>query len=543
MYEPITNFYPLVVQSQTRRITWGGTITADGMDYTFTAENIVGGSGRIVNEIAGSVMELGTVYSSELDIGLYIDDIGVPRDKIYGAKIVIECTMTANNTTGTVPMGVFYVVEAKQSGAVCSIVAYDGMSAFDVEYPIESGAATPYEWAVQFCVDCGVSLSTTKAQFESMPNGTVNLMLTWSDSIDTYRTAIGMLAAAIGCSAHMNRNGLLEFYPLKNIASVATVRANDRFSSGIAQTSWQPNTLYVTNKESGKLTKVGTGSLIISLGENGYLQQSGIIRDLEWQITSSKSVSAMLSSIYTVIHGVSVVPTDADIPLNPCLDLFDIVTLTGGQANNTKVLLTSLIHTIGGATQIKCAGSNTSEEPKDSSRGSEGDRKDWMWVSGATNDSARVVQTSEQTWQAQLSTTWGAMLSSTWGGLLNGGDWVMLEQFTRSFTTEFTLGVIGLTTEYQCDKDTDVKFKIAIEKQTYDPDLGWQTAAVTQWTCTEHALKGKHTISTVTPFGILDRDPGTIYLITAYISGMDVVDSLKILTKAEIEALIGGESS
>ena len=538
MYEPITNFYPLVVQSQTRRITWGGTITADGIDYPFTAENIVGGSGRIINEISGSVMELGTVYSSELDIGIYIDDIGVPRDKIYGATILLECTMTANNTTGTVPMGVFTVVEAKQSGAVCSIVAYDGMSAFDVEYPIESGAATPYDWAVQFCVDCGVSLSTTKAQFEAMPNGTVNLMLTWSDSIDTYRTAIGMLAAAIGCSAHMNRNGLLEFYPLKNIASVATVRANDRFSSGIAQISWSPSSIYVTNSETGKITKVGNGSLVFDLGDNRFLQSDGYTRNIEGHLNTRVSVASMLTSILSTTHSVSVVPIDADIPLNPCLDLFDIITLTGAQANNTKVLITSMIHTIGGATEIKCAGANTTDEPKDSSRGSEGKRDDWLWISGNFNVEEKNTQTDGQTWQDQLSTTWGALLPSTWGGLLNGGDWVMLEEIQRYFSTEFTLGVVALTTEYEVSQDTDVSFKVNIARLD-----GLNYVTVSEWVCIEHALKGKHTASMVSPFGILDRQEGTLYRIAAYMSGVDVVDSLRILTKAEIQELIsGGES-
>lgn len=538
MYEPSLNFYTTVVQNQTRRVSWGGTITADGTTYSFGANHIVSKSGRITNEISGSTMELGTVYSSELDIGIYIDDIGVPRDKIYGAEIVLNCTLTANNVTGTIPMGVFSVVEATQKGNVCSIIAYDRMIQFDKEFPITAGQQTPYEWAIQLCSECGVTLGSSQGDIEALPNGTYRLSMNWTDDTNTYRDVLAQLSAAIGSSAHINRNGELEFYPLTTAVHVATLKANDRFGSDIAHLQWTPSAFYVTNRDSGAVSSVGSGQIAFNLGDNVFLQREGESYDpITGVVTGTHSVSSMLSNLLTSARTLTVVPIDADIPLDPCLDLYDIVYLTGGQANNTRVLITSLIHTIGGGTEIKCAGANTTEESIASTRGTEGKQGELIWVSGVLNAEPRAAQTSAQTWGDQLDITWDEIKVFTWGDILNGGGWVELENFQRYFNTELTLGIIGLTTTYTCSEDTDVKFKIEISKM--GAGLTWE--GMSSWIGEEHATKGTHTTTIVSPFGVVDHD-NSLYKVTAYMSGVDVIDSLRILTKAEIEELIYGSS-
>ena len=151
----------------------------------------------------------------------------------------------------------------------------------------------------------------------------------------------------------------------------------------------------------------------------------------------------------------------------------------------------------------------------------------------------KTIETSDQTWGDQLDKTWGELRSFTWGELLDGGGWVMLTSFERTFAAEYCLGVLGLTVEYEVDKDTDVSIKIALE--IWSAELG-RYVEIDRFITTEHALRGKHTTSTVNPFGILDNDENDIYRVAAYISGVDVADELKILTKSEIEALIGGDS-
>ena len=196
MYEPSTNFYNNVVKQQVRHISWSGKITADGTEYPFTAEDIVKDSGTMTNEIASDEMEIGTAYSSELKIGLYVDEIGIPRSDIYGAVIEINCTISHGETSGVIPMGKFDIVEALQAGDVCTITAYDFMTRFDEEYPATSGANTAYEWAMIFCDECGVELA--QSDFDDFANGDIYLTLIWNSEMHTYRDAIGQLAAAMG---------------------------------------------------------------------------------------------------------------------------------------------------------------------------------------------------------------------------------------------------------------------------------------------------------------------------------------------------------
>ena len=506
MYEPSANFYTTVVQAQARRITWGGTITAGGVDYPFTAENISADTGTITNEISGSVMEIGTAYSSELDIGLYIDDIGVPRDKIYDALIAINCTITAGETSGTVPMGVFKVTEAKQSGAVCSIVAYDLMSLFDVEYPIESGAQTPYEWALTYCESCGVYLGTTEEEFHALPNSELTLLLTWEDSIDTYRTALGMLAAAVGCSAHFDREGLLRFYPLTSKSSVATIKANDRFSSGIAQTSWRPSSIYVTNTATGVVTKRGNGRLMLNLNDNAFLQSPGGIRDTEWRITEEVSVDDMLDSILSRANNLVAVPIDASIPLDPCLDLFDIATLTGGQANNTQIIITSISHTIGGATSIKCAGSNTSEEPKTSSKSGSNKDEDF-WITSDLSDEIRIG-TKRYTWGFVSDMTWAELGVNTWREIIEGGNLTLIALAEFQPPKEMNNGVMSFTVNYTLTEDTTITYYLIIDEDGEDA-----------WTVTETQKAGRIAKTITTPIQIWSRSD-RVNQIKVYMAGV-----------------------
>ena len=508
MYEPSVDFYTNVVQAQARRITWGGTVTADGVSYPFTAENIAKGSGRITNEISGSNMELGTVYSSELEIGLWIDDIGIPRNKIYGAEIALSCTLTANNETGTIPMGFFKVVEATQKGQLCSITAYDRMILFDAEYPVESGASKPYEWALNFCGACGVTLGTTEEEFELLPNGDLVLMLTWVDNIETYRTALGMLAAAIGCSAHFDRNGELVFLPLTNSASVATMDANDRFGSDIAQTEWTPSSVYVTNTETGNITKAGNGSLMLNLEENTFLQSPAQVRNLQWEYTDEVPVLDLLGNILTSAHSLAAVPIEADIPLDPCLDLFDVVTLTGGQANNTKIIITTLIHTIGGATEIKCSGANTTEEPKPSSK-SGSNKDDIFWLTSALSGEVEFG-TLVYTWESVDDKTWAELGAFTWGELNEGGTEHIVAQTMFNPPKEMSRGVVSFSVNYELDEDAEITYAIYIDEGLGD-DLVWRV--------TETQAAGKIAKTITTPVKIWTREPN-YYVITAKMAGV-----------------------
>ena len=334
----------------------------------------------------------------------------------------------------------------------------------------------------------------------------------------------------------MDRNGQLVVLPLKDNPSVATLRANDRFGSDIAHNEWTPAMFCVLNSSTGELQTAGSGQLAFDLGENPFLQTNGI--EYRPVMLSYKRyhhpVPELLQNILDSANSLSVVPVKADIPLDPCLDLFDLVTLTGGQANDTKILITSLIHTIGGGTEINCAGENITEEVI-TSRGTVREMKDEVWVQGWLNEEAVQAETGTQSWGQVRHISLGDIKQYTWENLLSGDGEEFLVQFLRSFTEEFTFGVVGLTTRYTTTNDAEVTFKIRIYRwmggEIWNLHLRWQT--------TEHALRGDNVCTLVLPFVIQDRD-GSLYRFEAWVSGVDVVEEATYLTKEEILELLGG---
>lgn len=496
MYEPSTNFYNNVVKQQVRHISWSGKIiTEDNDEYPFTAEQIVKDSGTITNEIASDEMEIGTVYSSELTIGLYVDEIEIPRSKIYGAVIEIYCTISHGETSGVIPMGKFDIVEATQKGNVCTVTAYDFMSRFDKEYPATSGSNTAYGWASIFASNCNVALA--QSEFDDFANSDIYLQMIWTDKVDTYRDALGQLAAAMGCSAHMNRVGQLEFLPLTEKTPVTTMTANDRFGSDIAHTQWIVSSICVTDAVSGNVTRVEDDEILLDLGENSFLQNKGEIRDISWTVIAYRSIMEMLTQILLRSYECSAVPIEAEIPLDPCLDLFDFVTLTGGQADDTKILVTSLIHKIGGGTKIACAGANKTNEPTTSTRGIQGsDDGQQPWIASAMNTIDLTIGTQALTWGDAIDYTWQGLHQYTWGDLTAGALPTVVAEVVFTSPKELARGVFSFTVNYTITEDATVKYIVRI-----DNDVIWELE--------ETQVAGEVVKTITTPVYFWDREETT----------------------------------
>ena len=495
MYEPSVGFYNSVIQAQVRRLVWHGTLTdSDGVAHSFTADNIVANTGTITKAAASTTeISLGTVYASQLSLGLYIDDIGVSRAKIYGGTIALACTVSAGLISGEVPLGEFTITEALQNGEVCSISAYDAMIKFDKPYLGVSGLATPYNWASNFCTRCGVTLGMSEADFASFPNGGTSLTLIWNDDIETYRDALSHLAAAIGSVATINRDGELVFLPMESSASVATVKTNDRFDSDIAHNTFTPLTVYLTNEETGKLISAtaGSGNAYLDLGANALLQADGKLRDATGQVTGLRTVQTMLNDIIGHVKSFSSVPISAEIPCDPCLDLFDCVTLTGGQAaaGGTVVKITEIETKFGGSTTIGCAGANTAESTTAEQRAaskSGGSNELLMWQATDMNEDDLIIGLTLTTWGDLSGETWGDQESRTWGFYTSGGRDYLITETTVTPQKDWARGQLNFTVNYTLEAPAVVTYKIIVDGETF-------------WELTEDQEAGKVVKTITTP--------------------------------------------
>lgn len=495
MYEPSVGFYNSVIQAQVRRLEWHGTLTdADGAAHSFTADNIAADSGRLTRACASATeIALGTVYASQLALGLYVDDIGVDRAKIYGGTITLACTVSAGLISGEVPLGVFTITEALQNGEVCSISAYDAMINFDKPYLGVSGLATPYNWAQNFCTRCGVTLGMDEADFSAFPNGGTDLTLIWNDDIETYRDALSHLAAAIGSVATINRDGELVFLPMESSASVATVKTNDRFDSDIAHTVFTPLTIYLTNAETGEMKSAtaGSGNAYLDLGANALLQADGKLRNAAGQVTDIRTVQTMLNDIIGHAQSFSSVPISAEIPCDPCLDLFDCVTLTGGQAalGGTVVKITEIETKFGGSTTIGCAGANTAESTTAEQRAaskSGGSNELLMWQGTDMNEDDIVIGLTLTTWGDLADDTWGDQEARTWGFYTSGGLDHLITETIVTPQKDWARGQLNFTVNYTLEAPAVITYKVIIDGETF-------------WELTEDQEAGKVVKTITTP--------------------------------------------
>lgn len=371
MYE-VSEKYREVIRSQTRKYEWIGTITTTtGKVYPFTTKDIVKGSGSITRSCSGSTsLELGSVYSGELDISLFLD---ADRYSLYDAEIDLFfvcqhravriwedlCNLTwgvlsgttwnARGMSETIPMGKFVIAEATRTLTIVQLKAYDYMLKFEKNIKNNSSAKLPYEWLQYACDACDVSLGLTAEAVSAMPNGSRKLAWTNSDDVKTYRDLIAQVATVLCGVCQINRSGALVVIPYSN-TPVMDIPASWRFSSKIADYITRYTGLYATYRTGGLTEYFSVApddGLIYNIGTNPLLQISD---DKERSDTVQAIIDHLAATTYT--------PFEAEIPGDPSLDPMDVLSLSGGQAQGEIACITEIVIRINGKSTIKCVGEN-----------------------------------------------------------------------------------------------------------------------------------------------------------------------------------------
>lgn len=427
MYNIISDYYEDLIRSNYRRIGWSGIITdKNGRVYPFRSKNIHKDSGTITRSCSGSVdLELGSVYASELDIGIFAADIGITdRFILYNGEIKLNALIFISNgikswndaaactweelsnspwqtpdAYDTIPMGVYTINEATRSpGGLISIKSFDYMLKFDKEIRPNGSTKAAFKWLQEWCDRCGVVLGMTRDEVETLPNGTMELSFAITDDINTYRDALNHLAAALCSVAQINRFGELILIPFGSMTVLQTVQASQRFNSSLADYITRFTGLYAT-WISGGLTEYyheeQDDGLIVNIGTNAFLQ-----------INDDTARKRACQNIIDTLSAAQYTPFEAEIPFDPCLDPMDIISLTEGAADGEVSCLTEIVVKLNGSTAIKCVGENPKlnqaksrwtkdiEGLLDTQDGVEGTST--FWLSDAYLNDDLIVQTAAQ---------------------------------------------------------------------------------------------------------------------------------------------------
>lgn len=333
-----------------------------------------------------SSLLLGAVYTSELAISFLslVDANGqtiVAKDfdryLLYGAEIDLWCVVSANTENHTwdavgdltwddvaewtwedlcgeweIPIGLFTVAETQRNTSDIQIKAYDHLSWFDKSYTGKKDNDTmlPFDWLSEWCTACDVPLGMTRADVYSLPNGTNAVALAQvTDDITSYRDAISYLSAAMCSIATMDRRGQLILVPFK-MDGAMDIPASWRWDCKAADYESMYDGLYATYKAGALTEYIGDSSgtnLVYNLGTNPFLQ-----------VSDSSRRHTVLDNIYKRLSTIRYTPFSGSAPLDPCLELLDVVTLSENVMRGEKSCLTEITFHISGTMDLTCVGEN-----------------------------------------------------------------------------------------------------------------------------------------------------------------------------------------
>ena len=347
---PVSEAFLQAVQGNTRKYYWTGKITtAGGLEYFFDQEDIVKGSGYISAQCCGnSEIELGAVYAAEMGISLFLN---IDRYTLEDAEVELSYHLRlADGTYEAVPMGIFEVSEANRTVHVLELKAYDRMLRFDRAFNGFETIGTAYGMMALCSTACGVELAQSQAEIEALPNGSELLSIYPENDIETYRDVLYFTAQVLGGFFCINREGKLEFRQYGE-TPVMEILQKHRFSSSFSD--------FVT-----RYTAVSSTNLRTQISEyyaletdDGLTMNLGVNPLLQFGLEETRK--ELCRNILTAVSAVNYVPFDSDTIGNPALDLGDVLTFSGGQADAQQITcVTSFTVKIGGRQSLKCVGKN-----------------------------------------------------------------------------------------------------------------------------------------------------------------------------------------
>lgn len=347
---PVSDGFLRAVKSNTRKYYWTGTIvTKAGVSYEFGAKEIVKGSGYITRQCCGSTeIELGTVYAAEMGITLLSD---IDRYTLEDALVsLVFHLVLADGSVEDVPMGIFEVSEANRLAKCLELKAYDFMLRFDRSFNGFETVGTPYDFIALCCKMCRVEFANNRAEIDAMPNGGETLSVYMENDIETCRDVLFYVAQVLGGFFVINREGKLE---LKKYGTepVMKVEQRHRFSSSFSDFITRYTAVSSTNK------RTQTAEYYALDPDNGLTMNLGVNPLLQFGLEETRE--GICRNILADLSVIRYVPFDSDTIGNPALDLGDVLTFSGGQADEGQIsCITSIQQKVGGRQSLKCVGKN-----------------------------------------------------------------------------------------------------------------------------------------------------------------------------------------
>lgn len=365
---PVSEAFLQAVQGNTRKYYWTGKITTkDGTVYGFGAEDIVKGSGYISSQCSGSAeIELGTVYSSEMGITLFSD---IDRYTLEDALVELfyhlrisrsvsradldpgyDQTVEGDGIYETIPMGLFEVSEANRTVKCLELKAYDYMLRFEKGFNGFETVGKAYDFIHLCCEACHVGFALAQEEVEAMPNGSTELSIYTDNDIETFRDVLFYVGQVLGGFFCINREGMLELRKYGGVP-VMEIARRQRFSSSFSDFITRYTAVSSTNM------RTQTAEYYALDPDDGLTMNLGVNPLLQFGLDETRR--ELCTNILNDISAIDYVPFDSDTIGNPSLDVGDVLTFTGGQADGDRLsAVTSMQVKLYGKQKLKGVGKN-----------------------------------------------------------------------------------------------------------------------------------------------------------------------------------------
>lgn len=346
---PVSDAYLEKIKDDSIAVDWRGTLTTkNNLHYDFDSESIVGGTLSITHEISSdSSVELGTAYTSEIKISLYMQ---LDRYILYDGTIQIEFGLElGDGTYEWIPSNTYYITEATRTGDLIAITGYDAMSKMDAVAESQFTDMTPYEIMESCCENTGVELGNTEEEFENFINGTdyVSEYVTDEASTKTYSAILQAVSQMMGGYVTIDNDKL--YFRQYKMEADRIYGDDDRFSLEMADyESWYSGMTYTKIKDNTVEVLGDTEGLVLNMGINTFMQYG-----------LDEALLVKYQNIFDSITTYIFTPFTATLTIDPSLRVGDIVSFTGNGVVSGKVApVTSITYKSSGTMEIKCGGEN-----------------------------------------------------------------------------------------------------------------------------------------------------------------------------------------
>jgi hypothetical protein len=247
-------------------------------------------------------------------------------------------------------MGIFEVSEANRTAHCLELKAYDYMLRFEKSFNGFETVGNAWAFLDLCCKACAVELAHTQEEIEGMPNGTELLSIYPENDIGTYRDVLYFVGQVLGGFFCINREGKLELRKYGRLP-VMEVKSRHRFTSSFSDFITRYTAVSSTN------LRTQTAEYYALEPDDGLTMNLAVNPLLQFGLEETRET--LCRNILNDLSVVSYVPFDSSTIGNPALDLGDVLTFTGGQADGSQVAcITSFNCKIGGKHALKCVGKN-----------------------------------------------------------------------------------------------------------------------------------------------------------------------------------------